>query len=112
MHWVKLHSDPHTGADGGHIDSATATAAKILWSIVTRRKTDHRKALVKSFPVVPPAALHDVLGKSDRDPHCSSADYEVPISEQRFTAVGVKHSVWLGSLQELLLHDNLVQYYS
>ena len=69
MHWVKLHSDPHTGAEGGHFDSATATAAKLLWSIVTRRKTDHRKALVKSFPVVPPAALHDVLGKSDRDRH-------------------------------------------
>ena len=83
MHWVKLHSDPHTGAEGGHFDSATATAAKILWSIVTRRKTDHRKALVKSFPVVPPAALHDVLGKSDRDRHCSLADYEAPIWEQR-----------------------------
>ena len=47
MHWVKLHSDPHTGADGGHIDSATATAAKIVWSIVTRPKKDHRKARVK-----------------------------------------------------------------
>ena len=79
MHWVKLHSDPHTGAEGGHFDSATATAAKIVWSIVTRRKTDHRKALVKSFPVVPSAALHDVLGKSDRDRHCSSADGQVRI---------------------------------